>query len=122
MNIRIGPMIQLSNKEIPKTFVFLKTSLSLSYLTFAKGGYIISIKPIASGILVVPDENELIKDDEEGTKYPMATPIAIAINIQSVKYLSKKLNFFLSCTGAQLFADIIYFVFNTWLFLTSPNI
>ena len=100
-------MIQLSNKETPRTFVFLKTSFSLSYLTFAKGGYIISIKPIAKGILVVPEENELIKEDDEGIKKPMATPTAIAINIQSVKYLSKKLNFFLSSAGAQLFADII---------------
>lgn len=36
----------------------------------------------------------------------MATPIAIAINIHRVKYLSKKPNFFLSFAGAQLFADI----------------
>ena len=113
MNMRIGPMIQLSNKETLRTFVFLKTSFSLSYLTFAKGGYIISIKPIAKGILVVPEENELIKEDDEGIKKPMATPTAIAINIQSVKYLSKKLNFFLSSAGAQLFADIIYFEINS---------
>lgn len=61
-------MIQLSNNETPKIFVFLKTSFSLSYLTFAKGGYIISINPMARGILVVPEENELIKEDDEGTK------------------------------------------------------
>ena len=112
--MRIGPMIQLSNKETLRTFVFLKTSFSLSYLTFAKGGYIISIKPIAKGILVVPEENELIKEDDEGIKKPMATPTAIAINIHSVKYLSKKLNFFLSSAGAQLFAVIKYNVTNHW--------
>jgi hypothetical protein len=37
-----------------------KTSPIFSYFTFAKGGYIIKIKPIANGILVVPLENELI--------------------------------------------------------------
>ena len=120
--MRIGPMIQLSNKETLRTFVFLKTSFSLSYLTFANGGYIISIKPIAKGILVVPEENEFIKDDDDGIKNPMATPTAIAINIQSVKYLSKKLNFFRSSAGAQLFADIIYFEINLWLFLSPHNI
>jgi hypothetical protein len=39
-----------------------------SYFTLARGGYIISIKPIAKGILVVPLENELINPDEEGIK------------------------------------------------------
>ena len=33
-----------------------------------KGGYIIRINPIAKGILVVPDENELIKSSEFGIK------------------------------------------------------
>jgi len=47
---------------------FLKTSFSFSYLTFAKGGYIISIKPTAKGMFVVPDENELMNDDGEGKK------------------------------------------------------
>lgn len=41
----------------------------------------------------------------------MATPMAIAINIHSVKYLSKKLNFFLSGAGAQLFADILLYFY-----------
>ena len=58
------------------------------------GGYIIKIKPIAKGILVVPEENELIKSAELGIKYPMPMPISMAINIQSVKNLSKKLRRF----------------------------
>jgi hypothetical protein len=103
----IGPIIQLRNNETPNTFVFLKTSLILSYFTFAKGGYIIKIRPMANGILVVPDEKEFINPDDDGKKYPMETPIPIAKNIHSVKYLSKKLNFFLSFAGAQLFTDII---------------
>ena len=41
----------------------------------------------------------------------MPTPIAIARNIQRVRFLSKKLNFFLSFAGAQLFADILFYCF-----------
>ena len=67
-NISIGPMIQLRNNDIPKTFVFLNTSFSFSYRTFAKGGYIISINPTAKGMFVVPEENESMKVDEEGNK------------------------------------------------------
>ena len=81
----IGPVIQLRNKDTPNTFVFLKTLRILSYLTLANGGYIIKINPIAKGILVVPDEKELIKADDDGKRYPIATPIAIAKNIHSVK-------------------------------------
>jgi hypothetical protein len=100
---------QLRNKEIPKTWVFLNISFSFSYLTFAKAGYIINIKPTAKGMFVVPDEKELINAEDEGKKYPMTTPMPIAKNIQTVKYLSKKFNFFLSFAGAPMFADIIYF-------------
>ena len=66
--MRMGPMIQLSNNETLNTFVFLNTSFSLSYFTFVNGGYIINIKPMASGILVVPDEKELMNVAEEGKK------------------------------------------------------
>jgi hypothetical protein len=52
---------------------------------FANGGYIIRIRPIAKGILVVPKENELMKSPLEGKKFPIATPNAMARNIQRVK-------------------------------------
>jgi hypothetical protein len=107
MNINMGPMIQFNSRDTPKTFVFLNTSFSFSYRTLAKGGYIINISPTAKGMLVVPDEKELMNVEEEGKKYPMATPIPIAKNIHKVKYLSKKLNRFRSFAGAQSFADII---------------
>jgi hypothetical protein len=42
-------------RESERIFTFLKTSGSSSYLTFANGGYIIKINPIAIGIFVVPD-------------------------------------------------------------------
>jgi hypothetical protein len=77
-----------------------------SYFTFARGGYIIRIKPMASGILVVPLEKEFMNVEEEGIKYPIATPIRIARNIHKVRLRSRKPSFFLSTAGAQLVADI----------------
>jgi hypothetical protein len=121
ININTGPIIQFRNNETPNTFVFLKTSLILSYFTFAKGGYIIRIRPMAKGILVVPDEKELINADDDGKKYPMETPTAIAKNIHKVKYRSKKLNFFLSFAGAQLFAVILfYFIKHQFFYFFFP--
>ena len=67
---------------------------------------IIRSNPNARGMLVVPDEKELIKVEDEGKKYPMATPAPIAKNIQRVKYLSKKLKRLRSFAGAQLLADM----------------
>ena len=65
-------------------------------MTFAKGGYIIKIKPIAIGMLVVPLLNEFIMLGNVGIKYPSPTPIAIATNIHKVRFLSRKLNFFVA--------------------------
>jgi len=65
-NIRMGPITQLRNKDTPKILVFLNTYFRFSYFTFVNGGYIIKINPIAKGILVVPEENELINFDEYG--------------------------------------------------------
>ncbi|GAA4270646.1 hypothetical protein GCM10022257_27470 [Hyunsoonleella aestuarii] len=65
-------------------------------MTFAKGGYIINIKPIAMGIFVVPLLNEFMMLGNVGIKYPSPTPIAIVINIHNVRFLSRKLNFFLA--------------------------
>jgi hypothetical protein len=102
----MGPITQFKNNDKLKTFRLLNTSFNLLYLTFVKGGYIINISPTANGILVVPLENEFIIFDTLGLKYPIPIPINMAKNIHRVKYLSKKLNFFLSCVGAHLFADI----------------
>jgi hypothetical protein len=48
--------------------MFLNKVGIFSNLTLAKGGYIINTKPIAKGILVVPDEKELIYVADEGMK------------------------------------------------------
>ena len=52
-NINTGPIIQFWNKDRAKTFLSLNTSIIFSYFTFAKGGYIIKIRPIAIGIFVL---------------------------------------------------------------------
>ena len=60
INMNTGPIIQFRISEAVSTFVFLNTSPIFSYFTFASGGYIIKINPMANGILVVPLEKELI--------------------------------------------------------------
>jgi hypothetical protein len=52
-------------------------------------------------MLVVPLLNEFMIFGNDGEKYPIPTPIAIATKIQSVRFLSRKPNFFL----AILFID-----------------
>jgi hypothetical protein len=67
-NIRNGPMIQVINIDKEKSFRLLKSAGIFSNRTFVNGGYIIKISPKANGILVVPDENELMKSGIEGMK------------------------------------------------------
>src|SRR5690606_37291383 len=106
MNIKMGPIIQFKISETLNTLVSLNTCPRFSYFTFAKGGYIIKINPIAKGMFVVPLEKELINPVEDGIKYPIPTPIAMAIKIQRVRYLFMNPIFLRSAVGAQLFADI----------------
>jgi hypothetical protein len=71
---------------------FLNTPPNSSYLTFARGGYIIRISPIAIGMLVVlsgEDFMESQNDAIDGKKNPENTPINIARKIQRVRYLSR---------------------------------
>ena len=94
-NIRTGPIIQFCTRERPRILKFRKTPPNSSYFTFASGGYIIRIKPIAIGIFVVlsgEDFNESQNVAIAGKKYPEKTPINIARNIHSVRYLSKNFN------------------------------
>ena len=64
--MRKGPISQLRIREILRIFTFLKTLGSILYLTFARGGYIIKIKPMAKGILVVPLLYELMFPGMDG--------------------------------------------------------
>ena len=84
-NIRTGPTIQFWTSDRPRTFVSLNTLCSSSYRTFASGGYIIRMSPIAIGIDVVPTESPVISAGTAGEKYPMAIPAAMARKIQRVR-------------------------------------
>ena len=55
-------MTQFCSSERPRTFRFLNTSPSSSYLTLARGGYIIRIRPMAMGMLVVPTLNLVLNE------------------------------------------------------------
>jgi hypothetical protein len=85
INMSTGPIIQFNTRDRVSTLVSLNTLPIFSYLTLARGGYIMRINPIASGIFVVPLENELIKVDEDGNKCPIPIPRAIARNIHKVR-------------------------------------
>ena len=78
-------MIQFKINYIESTFVFLKTCGNNLKFTFARGGYIIMIKPIAIGIFVRPILKLFINFGKDGIKYPMLIPMAMAINIHNVK-------------------------------------
>ena len=94
VNIKNGPIIQVITNEIMSNLRLPITLVIFSNLTLVRGGYIITISPIAKGILVVPVENEFIKPDELGIKYPIATPKIMARNIHNVRYWSRKVSLF----------------------------
>ena len=79
-------MIQFCTSERPRTFQLRNTSPSSSYCTLASGGYIIRIRPMAMGMLVVPTENGVLNDcTAPGNRKPSATPSAMARKIHSVR-------------------------------------
>ena len=54
-------MTQFCTSDSPSTFQLRNTSPSSSYFTLASGGYIIRIRPMAMGMLVVPTWKRLMK-------------------------------------------------------------
>ncbi len=63
-----GPISQFCTSEKPRIFVSRKTSGSSSYFTLAKGGYIMSTRPMAMGMLVVPTWKLSMKGSTPGMK------------------------------------------------------
>jgi len=55
-----------------------------------------TISPRAIGMFVVPELKESIVAGMDGKKYPNATPQIMAATIQSVRFLFRKLSFFIS--------------------------
>ena len=71
-NIRTGPTIQFWTSDKPSTLVFWNTFPSSSYFTFASGGYIMRMSPMAIGIDVVPTERPVIIAGTCGSEVPDA--------------------------------------------------
>jgi len=67
-NIKNGPTIHVIKKDAASSFGFSNICGTLEKSILVSGGYIIKINPIATGIFVVPEENELIKSAEFGIK------------------------------------------------------
>ncbi len=84
----------------------------------AKGGYIIKIKPMAIGMLVVLS-GDVFNDSQKtaipGKKYPDNTPIAMARKIHIVRYRSK--NFNLGFDGIILNFRIVHYFLATTVML-----
>ena len=110
-------------RESRRTRQFLNTSPSSSYFTLARGGYIIRISPIAIGILVVPTWNWFQKSTTPGNTKPQPTPMNMARKIHSVKNLSRKESFLLSCSVAICFPlkNSVFSFVSPWLvFYVQP--
>jgi hypothetical protein len=61
-------MSQFWTSERATTFLSLKTFPRSSYFTFASGGYIIMMRPIAMGIEVAPIERPFTNSPTEGAR------------------------------------------------------
>src|SRR5690606_10364098 len=90
--MRSGPIIQFCKSERPRMRVSANTFGISSYFTFARGGYIIRISPIAMSTFVCSPIVSRSFNASTGAwrKYPSATPIAITAKIQTVRYRSRK--------------------------------
>jgi hypothetical protein len=104
-NISTGPITQFWIRLNPRILKLWKTFPIFSYRTFAKGGYIIKIRPIAMGILVVPILNLSQKAGILGKRYPIPIPTAIDRKIQSVRKRSKNDIFFIILGSAAIIVD-----------------
>ena len=67
-NIRIGPTTQFWTSESTRMRRCWKTRPISSYFTFASGGYIIRISPMAMGMDVVPTLKRSRKGTTPGTR------------------------------------------------------
>jgi hypothetical protein len=87
-------MIQLRIKDNEMLVRSLKISGKASNFTFANGGYIIKMSPMAIGIFVEPMESVSMKSGRPGKIFPSAIPVNIAANIHNVKKRSRKESLF----------------------------
>ncbi len=83
--MRNGPSNQFCKSDSNSTFQSLNTRHISSYFTFANGGYIMTINPIAIGMDVVPIDMDSNASPTLGMVILNTTPIPIATNIQRVR-------------------------------------
>ena len=69
-NINTGPTTQFWTSESASTRLLRKTSGSSSYRTFVNGGYIMTMRPMAMGMEVVPTLKRLRNGTMPGTAIP----------------------------------------------------
>jgi len=63
----------------------LNTCGSSSYFTLASGGYIITIRPMAIGMLVEPTDRLFSQTGKPSNRLPRPTPSAMARKIHRVR-------------------------------------
>src|SRR3546814_2107867 len=82
-------MIQFWISEIARTRLSSNTRGSSSYRTRASGGYIIRIRPMAMGMLVLPHERLSMAFGRPSNVDPSPTPSAMARQIHKVRERSR---------------------------------
>ncbi len=80
-----GPISQFCTSDNDTTRQSANTSIIRSYFTFARGGYIIRIRPIAIGTLVVPTSKRPMISRTPGASHPTVMPNTMARKIHSVR-------------------------------------
>jgi len=79
-------MIQFCTRDSVRMRVSAKTFGNWEYFTFASGGYIMRIRPMAMGRLVVPTVMGAKNPAGSAiTKWPSSTPSPMAAKIQTVR-------------------------------------
>jgi hypothetical protein len=84
-NMSTGPTTQFCTRESPRTLPLRKTRGSSSYRTFASGGYIMRMRPMAMGMDVVPTLIRSSAGTTPGTAQPTRIPAPMARKIQNVR-------------------------------------
>jgi hypothetical protein len=85
-NMRIGPTTQFCTSDNVRMRLSAKTFGSCEYFTFASGGYIMRMSPMAIGRFVVPTVMGAKNPaGSEITKWPRTTPRPMAAKIQTVR-------------------------------------
>ncbi|MNN69718.1 hypothetical protein D3C81_1855290 [compost metagenome] len=84
-NIRTGPITQFWISDRARMRLSLKTCGNSSYFTFARGGYIITMRPMAMGMFVEPTDRLFSHAGNPWNRLPRPMPRPMARKIQTVR-------------------------------------